>query len=56
VTLQLRDGFVTDEFIDLARTKDRTAGQERHLDDLKRELAERVMARPADEVYDATGG
>lgn len=56
VTLLLREGFVTDEFIDLARTENRTADQERHLDLLKRELAERVMARPADEVYDATSG
>ena len=52
VTLLLREGFVTDEFIDLARTENRTADQERHLDVLKRELAERVMARRADEVYD----
>ena len=52
VTLLLREGFVTDEFIDLARAENRTADQERHLDLLKRELAERVMARRADEVYD----
>ena len=52
VTLLLREGFVTDEFIDLARAENRTADQERHLDVLKRELAERVMARRADEVYD----
>jgi hypothetical protein len=53
VTLALREGFVTDEFIDLARTADRTADQERCLDALKREMADRVMARPAREVYDA---
>ncbi|MBN1529406.1 MAG: hypothetical protein JW895_10125 [Thermoleophilaceae bacterium] len=53
VTLVLRDGFVTDEFIDLARTAERTPAQERHLDRLKREMAERVLARPASEVYDA---
>ena len=51
-TLVLREGFVSDEFIDLARSDERTAEQERHLDALKLELAERVMARPADEVYD----
>ena len=54
-TLTLRDGYVTDEFIDLARTEQRTADQERRLDALKRELAERVMARPAVEVYDEAG-
>jgi hypothetical protein len=52
-TLVLRDGFVSDEFIDLARTEHRTAEQERRLDRLKREMADRVLARPASEVYDA---
>ena len=52
VTLVLRDGFVTDEFIDLARTDERTESQERRLDLLKREMAERVLARPAAEVYE----
>jgi hypothetical protein len=54
-TLTVRDGFVTDEFVDLARTDDRNAEQERRLDTLKREMADRVMARPAAEVYDASG-
>lgn len=53
VTLALREGFVTEEFIDLARTQDRSAEQERRLDTLKLEMADRVMARPAAEVYDA---
>ena len=52
VTLLLRDGFVTDEFIDLARTHARTESQEQRLDLLKREMAERVLARPAGEVYE----
>ncbi len=51
--LVLREGFVTDEFIDLARTEERTADQERRLDAMKREMADRVMAHPAGEVYDA---
>jgi hypothetical protein len=54
VTLALRDGFVTDEFIDLARTEGRTADQERRLDTLKWEMAERVMAQPARQVYGAS--
>jgi hypothetical protein len=53
-TLVLRDGFVTDEFIDLARSQRRSTSEERRLDVLKREMAERVMAAPADAVYDAT--
>jgi hypothetical protein len=52
-TLVVRDGIVTDEFIDLARTEGRDAEQEARLDVLKAELAERVMALPADAVYDA---
>jgi hypothetical protein len=55
VTLLLREGFVTDEFIDLARTDPRTNEQERKLDVLKREMAERVMAAPAAGVYDVAG-
>jgi hypothetical protein len=51
-TLLLRDGFVTDEFIDLARTQDRTGEQERRLDELKAQLAQRVMAPPAADVFD----
>jgi hypothetical protein len=51
VTLELRDGFVSEEFIDLARTDERTPEQEQRLDNLKQEMADRVMATPADEVY-----
>jgi hypothetical protein len=52
----VREGFVTDEFIDLARTQDRDADQEQRLDALKREMADRVLAHPAGEVYDAEVG
>lgn len=52
VTLGVREGFVTDEFIDLARTEGRTDAQEARLTVLKREMAERVMGRAADEVYE----
>jgi hypothetical protein len=54
VTMLLRDGFVTEEFIDLARAENRTDEQERQLDELKAQLAQRVMATPADEVYDVS--
>lgn len=56
VTLAVREGFVTDEFIDLARTPDRSPAQESRLTDLKREMAELVMSTPAPEVYDVSGG
>jgi hypothetical protein len=52
VTLVLRDGFVTDEFIDLARAEGRSAEQERRLEALKRELAERVMSESAAAMLD----
>lgn len=51
-TLLLRDGFVTDDFIDLARTENRTDAQEARLDELKARLARRVMGTPAEDVYD----
>jgi hypothetical protein len=51
-TLLLRDGFVTDEFIDLARTANRSGLQESRLDELKAHLARRVIATPAADVYD----
>jgi hypothetical protein len=50
--LLLRDGFVSEEFVDLAQAEDRTGEQEQRLDELKAQLAQRVMAAPAAEVYD----
>jgi hypothetical protein len=53
VTLVLRDGFVSDDFIALTRTPDRTAAQEALLTAMKSEMAARVMAAPAVAAYDA---
>ena len=52
VTLLLRDGFVTEEFIDLAQKDDRTDEDESRLDELKAQLAQGVMAADAADVYD----
>ena len=52
VTLMLREGFVTEEFIDLAQDDDRTDAQEARLDELKAALAQQIMAARAQEVYD----
>ena len=52
-TLLLRDGFVTDEFIDLARAENRSDTQERRLDELKAELAQRVVSTASNDVFDA---
>jgi hypothetical protein len=51
VTLAVADGYVTDEFIALARKDPRSEDEERRLDVLKGEMAERVMADPASDVY-----
>lgn len=56
VTLVVRAGYVTDEFIELARTEPRTAAQECRLGILKQEMADRVMSRSAVDVYDAEPG
>jgi hypothetical protein len=55
-TLLLREGFVTEEFIELARSRDRGPGEETRLDALKVQMADRVMAAAAKEVYDAVEG
>ncbi|WP_024794910.1 hypothetical protein [Tomitella biformata] len=52
VRLEIRDGFVTDEFINLGRKTDRTAADGDRLTVLKQEMADRLLAAPADEVYD----
>lgn len=53
VKLVLREGFVTPEFIDLARRDHRSDEDESRLDELKREMASRVMAADAADVYEA---
>lgn len=53
VTLLLRKGFVTGEFIALAR-KQRSRQEDARLELLKQEMAERVMASPPADVYDLT--
>jgi hypothetical protein len=55
VTLIVREGFVTDEFVDLARNEERTAAEDERLELLKGQMAERVMAAPAAEVYEVVG-
>jgi hypothetical protein len=52
VTLLLREGFVTAEFVDLARKDGRSEQEDAHLDVLKGELAARVMGAAAADVFD----
>jgi hypothetical protein len=56
VTLLLREGFVTAEFLDLARSEARDAAQDLRLTVLKQQLADGVMARPPDDVYEVARG
>lgn len=56
VTVQIRQGLVVDEFVVLAQKDDRTPEEERRLTVLKQEMADRLMARPASEVYDIDRG
>jgi hypothetical protein len=53
VTLAVRPGFVADELIDLVRNENRAPVQDARLEALKSEMAGRVMAAPAADVYDA---
>jgi hypothetical protein len=48
VALGVREGFVTEEFLTLARTENPGP----RLDELKREMAERVMSADAPAVYE----
>jgi hypothetical protein len=52
VTLLLREGFVTDEFIELARSENRGDDQEARLDELKAHLARRVMNAAGEDLFD----
>jgi hypothetical protein len=53
VTLAVREGFVPDDLIALARRPARTPAEETQLTALKRRMAREVMAAPAADVYDA---
>ena len=51
-TVGLRDGFVVPEFAELGRKTDRTAAEQERFNVLKQEMADTLLATPADEVYD----
>jgi hypothetical protein len=52
VRLEIREGFVADEFIALARTPGRTPEQEAHLTVLKQEMADRLLDAAPAAAYD----
>lgn len=55
VTVALREGYVREEFIALVGQDGRTAAEESRLTVLKQELAQRLLAGPATDVYDVDG-
>lgn len=54
VTLTLRGGFVSEEFIDLTRREQRSADEEEQLTKMKADMARRLMSMAATEVYDVS--
>ncbi|MGM9366175.1 hypothetical protein [Flavonifractor plautii] len=53
VAVTLRPGYVREEFIQLARKKGRTEAEERVLAGMKRDMAARLMAAKAEDIYRA---
>lgn len=56
VRLEIREGFVAEEFIALGRKAGRTEAEEDRLTVLKQEMADRLLEAPADQVYDVVSG
>lgn len=53
--LEIREGYVTDEFIALSRQPVRSPAEDAHLAVLKQQMADRLLAAPPDQVYDVVG-
>ena len=53
VELTLRPGLISDEFLDLAKRGASSPDEEARLAWLKQDMADRLMALPAGDVYDA---
>ena len=51
-TLLMRPGFITAEFFELAGKAERDHAEEAHLDELKGQLAYRILAASAEDVYE----
>lgn len=51
VSLLLREGFVTDEFVRLAQSPDLTAEEQQHFTTMKQALADQLMATAAADVF-----
>ncbi|MGN0333556.1 MAG: hypothetical protein ACI4D9_11180 [Lachnospiraceae bacterium] len=53
VVATIKPGFVRDEFVKLARKEGRTPEEEKHLAELKLEMADRLMNGDAEDIYNA---
>lgn len=53
VRLTIREGIVRDEFIALGRKKDRTPEEDARLEELKQDMASRLLALAPADAYDA---
>lgn len=52
VTLLVREGVITDEFVSLARKDNRSLEDERHLTELKGQLSDRLLTTPTAGIFD----
>ncbi len=52
VSLVLREGFVTDEFVRLAQSSDLTSEEQQHFATMKQALADQLLATDAVDVFD----
>jgi hypothetical protein len=53
-TLLLRPGFISAEYADLSGMAERTQAEEAQLDQLKAELAQRMLTAAAEDIYELT--
>jgi len=54
VEVRIRPGHVREEFVALGAKPDRTAAEDERLEWLKSEMAERLLALPAADIYEAS--
>jgi hypothetical protein len=50
-TLPMRPGFITAEFFELAGQAERDHAEEGRLDEMKAQLAQRILAVSAEDIY-----
>ena len=56
ITLLVREGQVTDEFVEMARKPDRTEADEAHFTALKQGMADRLMASAPEDIFEVEAG